>query len=138
MGGGIGDGGTMEEDRASDRGPELPRPAVVYWFKWYAGVLAFIYLLVTLAAIPFLAMDPADLEMAPAEATVFGVILLVVGGLFLVACVLPFFLKPRPWVWVYNLVIICLGLTSACFMAASIPLLIFWLKPEAKAYYGRG
>jgi hypothetical protein len=28
-------------------------------------------------------------------------------------------------------------MTSACFLPFCIPLLIFWLKPEAKHYFGR-
>jgi hypothetical protein len=33
-------------------------------------------------------------------------------------------------------VIICLGMTSACFLPVCIPLLIFWIKPETKLYFG--
>ena len=66
-----------------------------------------------------------------------GWILLVAGILFLVASALPFFLKPKPWVWVYDLVIICSGMLSTCLIVASIPLLIFWIKPETKKYFGR-
>jgi len=47
------------------------------------------------------------------------------------------FLRPKPWVWIYDLVIICMGMTSACFLPAAIPLLIYWLKPEVKAHFGR-
>ncbi len=46
-------------------------------------------------------------------------------------------LKPRPWVWIFDLVLICIGMTSPCCMPASIPLLIFWIKPETRAYFGR-
>jgi hypothetical protein len=53
------------------------------------------------------------------------------------ACLLPLVLRPQPWLWTYDLVIICLGMTSACFLPACIPLLIFWLKPETKHYFGR-
>ena len=41
------------------------------------------------------------------------------------------------WLWIYDLIIICLGMTSACFWPAVIPLLIFWLKPETKRHFGR-
>jgi hypothetical protein len=39
--------------------------------------------------------------------------------------------------WVYDLVVICLGMTSACILPASVPLLIFWLKPEVKSHFGK-
>ncbi len=121
----------------SNSGTEGSTPKVVVWFKVYAAVLCVLYLLVAAASFPLLTFDPAELEMSPVEAKVMGVMFLIMGVVLFVACLLPFFLRPRPWVWVYNLVIICFGLTSACFLIACVPLLIFWLKPEVKAYYGK-
>jgi hypothetical protein len=46
-------------------------------------------------------------------------------------------LPPRPWTWIYHLVIICFGMTSACCIPMCVPLVIFWLKPDTKAYFGR-
>jgi hypothetical protein len=48
-----------------------------------------------------------------------------------------FFIHPRPWAWIYHLVLICVGLSSPCIMPASIPLLIFWIRPETRQYFGR-
>jgi hypothetical protein len=75
--------------------------------------------------------------MTPTEAKVVGALLTCVSGAFLAASAAPFLLPARPWVWIYDLVVICLGMTSACFLPATIPLLIFWIKPEVKAYFGR-
>ena len=47
------------------------------------------------------------------------------------------FLPPRLWVWIYGIVLIAVGFTSACCIPFCVPLLIYWLKPEAKAYFGR-
>lgn len=113
------------------------RPPVVFWFKVYAGVLCLLYLLLGGFGLVLLGVDPAELEMPSGEARVMGAVFLVLGFLLFAACLLPFLVPPRPWVWVYDLVVICLGLTSACFLVICIPLLIFWLKPEAKAYFGR-
>jgi hypothetical protein len=44
------------------------------------------------------------------------------------------FLPKRRWVWIYDLVLICLSFTGCC-IAFGIPLLIFWLKPETKAFF---
>ncbi|MGN6544951.1 MAG: hypothetical protein ACTHK7_07865 [Aureliella sp.] len=41
----------------------------------------------------------------------------------------------RRWGWGYGFVPIAIGLTSPCCMPASIPLLIFWLKPEVKHWF---
>jgi hypothetical protein len=38
----------------------------------------------------------------------------------------------------YDLVLICIGMTSCCILPAAIPLLIFWLKPEAKNWFHQG
>jgi hypothetical protein len=61
---------------------------------------------------------------------------LLIGLALFGACLLPLILRPRPWLWTYNLVVICVGMTSACFLPFCIPLLIFWLKPEVKAHFG--
>ena len=117
--------------------PPAPRPAVVGWFKAYCGVLCAMYLFSTALSAVFFVVSPVDLDMSPTEALIVGGLLLTVSLPLLAACALPFFLRPRPWVWVYDIVIICLGMTSACCLPACIPLLIFWLRPEVKRYFGR-
>jgi hypothetical protein len=47
------------------------------------------------------------------------------------------FLPRRPWAWVYGLVLICAGLPCGCWIIASVPLLIYWFKPETQAFFGR-
>ena len=69
-------------------------------------------------------------------ASIYAVILLLIGLPLAVACVLPFFLPRKPWVWIYDLVIICIGMGSCCILPASVALLIYWIKPEAKAWFG--
>lgn len=114
-----------------------PRPTVVMWFKLYAGALVLLYLGLAAVSLVFFLMDPADLNMGRTEATIAGSILLGLGLVFTGASVIPLFAPPRPWSWVYSIVLICIGMTSACFLPFCIPLLIFWLKPEVKAYYGK-
>lgn len=54
------------------------------------------------------------------------------GGFYAIAAMIP----RRPWRWTVGLVAICLGLTG-CTAPFAIPLLIFWVKPETKAAFGR-
>lgn len=68
---------------------------------------------------------------------VLGWILLIASTCFFVASVLPFFLKPKPWVWIYSLVLICSGMLSTCLLPASVALLVFWIKGETRRYFGR-
>lgn len=112
-------------------------PPVLSWFKIYAGVLTAIYALCALASpvLFFLASQMRGDEKV--GAMVYAVILLAVGLPFAIACALPFFLPRKPWVWVYNLVIICVGMTSCCIVPASVALLIFWIKPEVKLWFNR-
>jgi hypothetical protein len=81
--------------------------------------------------------DPTDTETSVLAARLIGVVLLLTGLALFGACLLPLVLEPRPWLWTYDLVIICLGMTSTCILPASIPLLIYWLKPETKRYSGK-
>jgi hypothetical protein len=56
---------------------------------------------------------------------------------FAVIFFLSFFLKPQAWTWFYHIILISVGLTSPCTLPASVPLLIYWLKPETQRYFGR-
>lgn len=112
-------------------------PKVIFWFKVYAAILCFIYLLTALFGIAMMVVDSSDPEMPRWGMVVMGILFFAMGvGLFVV-CLVPLILTPRPWLWILDLVVICLGMTSACFLPFCIPLLIFWLKPEVKRYFGR-
>src|SRR5262245_38126363 len=96
--------------------PQPPtRPAVVMWFKIYAGVLVAMYLAMSAISLMFFLMDPVELNLGRTEALVVGCVILIVGLPLAAASAVPFFAPPRPWVWVYSIVLICLGMTSACF-----------------------
>lgn len=112
-------------------------PVVVTWFKVYCGVLCFLYLGFAAASLIFFLVSPEQLDMPAGAARLMGVFFLAMGLLLFAVCVLPFFVAPRPWVWGYGMGLICLGMTSACLLPACVPLLIFWIKPEAKRYFGK-
>ena len=67
----------------------------------------------------------------------YGGALMLLGLVLAAVYVYAFFAPARPWAWIYHLVLICLGLTSCCCMPASIPLLVFWLRPTTQRYFGR-
>jgi hypothetical protein len=98
--------------------------------------MALLYLTMAAVGVGFLFMEP-DRDMSEAEAKVMGVLMLVFGLVFCVPYASVPFLPRKSWVWILGLVLICIGLTSACCLPASIPLLIFWIKPEMKAFYGK-
>ena len=118
--------------------PAVPRPKFMTWYNVYCGFMAALYLLVIGAGVFFLLIDPGLLDMEAGLAIVLGVIYLAMGVVLAALFGAAPFLPPRPWSWVYGVVCIGIGLSSPCCMPASIPLLIYWIKPETKAYFGRG
>lgn len=119
--------------------PAPGRPAVVLWYKVYAGFMAVLYLGCGLFSLAIMggALEDPDEGMDRAFSKIFGGFLLALSAALLAAFALPFLLRPRPWLWIYGIVLIGIGLTSACTLPACVPLLIFWFKPETKAYFGR-
>jgi len=116
-------------------------PGVVTWFKIYAGFLCLIYAICIVIGLGFLLLPSVVVlnsrDFPPLFAYIYGVVITGIGVIFLVGSAVPFFLKPRPSTWIYDLVVICLGMTSACTLPFSIALLVFWLKPETKQYFGK-
>jgi hypothetical protein len=116
-----------------------PRPSVVVWYRVYCVVSALFYLLIGLALISGMTFDPTftkGIEHPEAFrifAWIFSTFIVMMGGLFVVS----FFMGRNSSAWVFHLVLICLGLSSGLFIFACIPILIYWLKPETKAYFGR-
>jgi hypothetical protein len=114
----------------------LATPPAFTWFIVYCVLMAFLYIATAALGIAFLFAEP-DPQMSAAEAKIMGAVMIILGLGFFVPYALAPFLPRKSWVWVLGLVLICLGMTSACCLPACIPLLIFWLKPEMKAFYGR-
>jgi hypothetical protein len=113
------------------------QPKCLIWFKVYCALLALCYLACIGFSFVFLLIDPSSLEMEAFMAKLVGVLFFCMGAVLMATFLLPFFVKPRPWVYIYNLVLICIGLSSCCFWPICIPLLIFWLKPETKKYFDK-
>ena len=111
-------------------------PPAHKWFVVYCILMALGYLTLAVMGVVFGFIEP-DREMSAAEAKLMGVVFIILGLVFFVPYALAPFLPRKNWVWVLGLVLICLGLGSACCLPICIPLLIHWLKPEMKAFYGR-
>ncbi len=116
------------------------RPAVITWFRVYAVTSIFLYLgfLGFLAlwqfltpAVPNEATSPTPIE-AVAVLAFIVFICVAFAAFYGVAAMVPY----KPWGWTMGLVAITLGLMS-CMAVASVPLLIYWLKPETRAAFGR-
>lgn len=110
-------------------------PPVFTWYRIYCWAMAVIYLLVIGMGIVFLALDPETLEMAPAEADLTGFFYIIIGvvlaAIYLTGALVP----AKKWGWIYGIIAISISMTSCACLPAAIPLLIFWLKAETKAFF---
>jgi hypothetical protein len=128
-------------------------PGVLVWYRVYCGIicaLSFLDVLAGLALLLFLAYGgPGDVPSAgpgtPAEAYLallrkFGPLLAALsigGGLLMTALFgLTFFLPRNPWAWMYHLALIGLGLPDCLLFLPCLFLMIFWLKPDNRTYFG--
>ena len=114
----------------------LANPPAFKWFVAYCVLMALMYLATAVMGIVFLVTEP-DREMSEAEARIMGVVMIILGLVFFTPYALAPFFPRKSWAWVFGLVLICIGLTSLCCLPVCIPLLLQWLKPEMKAFYGR-
>ena len=110
-------------------------PPVVFWFKVYVVMNAVMYLVIAalLAAVAVFASGSFREEIGPA------VLLLGIAGacvFFAIAYLASLFFPRRPWSWVYDLVVICLGFTGCLTLPFSVALLVFWIRPDVKAWFG--
>ena len=109
------------------------RPAVITWFRVYAVTTLLIF--VAFIGIWMFVSSTEGTIHSPEQALVLlvaGLVTLFCGGFYTVAAMVPY----KPWGWTVGLIAICLGLSS-CLVVAAVPLLIYWMKPETKAAFGR-
>lgn len=133
-----GDGGSPFGPAAP--GIKMPRPVgspgdgppVVWkWYVAYAVAMAVLYLLVAVGGgFVFAATTRGEDQI---QGVIMGVIGLPLAILYGVA---PF-LRKTSSTYTFHLVLIGIGLTSACCIPACLPLLLYWLKPETKAFFGK-
>lgn len=109
-----------------------------FWYRVYLAALAVVYLAVAVLATGVIIVQPQG-KTAGETAEIFlsSAVFAVLGWILFAAFAAAFFLPRKPYNWIVGLVLIALGMTSACCLPAAVPLLIFWLKPETKAHFGR-
>lgn len=116
-------------------------PGVLRWYRVYCAAMSLLYLACLVGGALLLVYRHQvarwDKDLDATFWVVYGLVFLAIGGVLFAAFLASFFLPTRPWVWVYHLVLMGLGLTSPCCIPASLPLLIYWLKPETQAFFGR-
>jgi len=116
--------------------PEIPAhpPKVIGRFKIYSGIQCLLYLAFSISCF---SVDPTVIDAEEGGMHIASALQLVVALGFFGAWVLPLVVRPRPWLWTYDLVLISIGPRNICMLPASIPLLRDWHKPETKSYFGK-
>jgi hypothetical protein len=118
------------------RDNEIGRNAF-FWYRIYCGCLIMLYFALAALGLFLVAFVPDTGAREDTEVyitgMVYGILGLIFGIIFLIALLLP----RKPWNWIVGIIMIALGMTSCCTLPALIPLLIYWLKPETKVYFGR-
>jgi len=108
-----------------------------FWYRVYCAVLALLYLMVIVLGVVLAVFQPPSREYNPQEMMIMGVIYAVIGAVFFLVFAIALFLPPKPYNWIVGIVTLAIGMTSCCFIPLVVPLFIFWLKPETKAFFGR-
>ena len=83
--------------------------------------------------VPIEPQKPGDEQVFLFMGVAYGGVGLLTFLVFAVAALLP----AKPYNWFVGIVMIALGFSSCCLWPACIPLLIYWVKPETKALFGR-
>ncbi len=108
-----------------------------FWYRVYCAVMVLLNLGVGAMGLVIVfagaSIDSGEQPDAIVMGSAYAIFGLLFGLLYLVAAVLP----GKPYNWIVGIVTIALGLSSCCFLPATVPLLIYWMKPETKAYFGR-
>ena len=113
-------------------------PPVVFWYKLTMAATALLYL-VCVAGSVFVIAKPdllADTEMNPTEWRALGAVGVAISAPLTVAYALPLFLPPSKGAWIFGIILIAFLLSSCCYWPFCIPILIYWLRDENRAYFG--
>ncbi len=114
-------------------------PPVWPWYCAFAIMMSLIYLVVSGFGI-FMLVMPEELGLTSTdeiEARIQGFILVAVSLPFAIVFAVAPLLPKKPWAWMFHVVLICLCASSCACALFCIPLLIHWMKPETKAFFGR-
>lgn len=112
-------------------GPSEP-PKVIFWARVYNGAMIALYLALSVVGgflIAFaeeLAADSADTD--PMEMTIMGSIYLVTGAILTIVFSVALVWKKGGGAWIYQMIMIIIGLTSCCTWPATIPLMVYWIR----------
>jgi hypothetical protein len=107
------------------------------WYRIYLGALSLLYVGVAVMGLLIAMMGPTSNSRDSAEMVITGIVYAVIGAIFFIVHLIALTLPPKSWNWIVGIVMIAIGMTSCCLWPATIPLLIYWIKPETRSFFGR-
>lgn len=110
---------------------------VFFWYRFYVGFMALLYMAVAIMGIAFLLIPFEAQRYERGEIMIMGGVYAALGTVFFTVFAVALFLPPKSYNWIVGIIMIAIGMTSCCLWPATIPLLIYWIKPETKAFFGR-
>ena len=113
-------------------------PKAVTWARLYAGAFTVMYVLCVIGGVAMLAVGLSSGSRKAGEAIVQGAVMAVVGLPLAVLSGIATVGAGRRSKGMYTLHLVLqgLGCTSCCCLPLAVPVLIQWLKPEVKTWYG--
>jgi len=108
-----------------------------FWYRIYIGAMLALYAAVAIGGLVFAVMSTSFAGREQEDALMMGIIYGIFGMIFAAVYGVALFLPRKPFNWIVGIVMIAIGLSSCCLLPATVPLIIFWLKPETRAYFGR-
>ncbi len=110
----------------------IPRPKVLRWFKAFCSLMVLWH--VTVAAFGA-ALATGRITLPEGKVQHNGELYLtaaaILAGLFLIGVFIP----RRKWSWFFGLFLLVLTMTNPCCLPAAVVILIFWFKPNCRAYF---
>jgi len=116
----------------------LDPPQIILWFKIYMVVLVLLHLVLVVIGFMLGGMAP-DIAADPSEVAGlrFMGLLYVLWGLCLgTAFGATLLLPTKPWVWIFNLVALCISIFSGCCFLIPVIIIIFWVNQDVRRWYG--
>ena len=117
-------------------------PAAIGYARMYAGAFTLMYVLCVLGGGAILTMGILGIGMSrrhdAVESIVRGVAMVIVGIPLAILSAMAFFgiEKRTKTMYTMHLVLHALGCMSCCCLPMAVPMLLQWLKPDVKAWYG--
>lgn len=116
----------------------MNRPKIMPWYHAFCWLMALSNVGLCLLGI-WMVRDPYPFEselFKPDLIREVGWMAVGMGAVFTVLHAAMTWLPVKPWAWVSHLINILVPLIFCCPAVICVPLLIAWMRPEVKAYYG--